>query len=172
MCYKYYYENIYYEIWDQFVKVIYAIFAALDMIWGCVAVEAVSIIVMFVVRPFRFKNHYILCTGENILVIASNLIAEFYEGKMSINEAIVYIILCIVPVIASYYIYLIFDFIPKGEDDYGDECNDELPFEMINILLYFVLFFTGLFYGSFIVYQISYNSPSFKDTFNIWFSVQ
>ena len=111
-----------------------------------------SLIVLYIVRPYNYKHPYALSTGENCLVIVSNIIAEIYNGKVSLYGTIALIILPLVPVIVSYYLYLIFDY---GSEIDENESKD-LHVDHIMTLLHCVLIFGGLFYGAFIVYQLIY----------------
>ena len=141
-----------FSIYENASQIIFALFAALNLIWGCIAVEILTIILVLLFRPFYLTHSYVLTLSENILVICSNLIAEYYEGLFSVSTVIALIICATIPLIASYYVYIFKDY-GKPKNEWG---FDEFPIEYVIVLFHIVLCFGGLFWGVLTIY-LPYN---------------
>ena len=117
-----YRDNFHYvEIYHISSKFVYALFGAFDCVWACVAIELVSMIVCLVFRPYRAKNLYALVIGESIITIIANLIGEYYDGTFPTAGAIILVLVPLIPVIVSAYMYIFLDSQNIDSDDAIDE---------------------------------------------------
>ena len=144
----------YFEIFDTVMKYAYAIFEGLNIVWGGIAVEIITIIVIVIVRPYILKNKYFLSIGECIVVLMTNCIGQFYNGKLSLVGAMCILGCAFLPVIASFYIYLIFDN-GKVDKDNDYEINDYVK-KLVTISCVFSILVGSIIYGysACIIYDI------------------
>lgn len=139
----------YVELVDTIRQVLYAIFAAYDILWGCAAIELFWVILIIAVRPYSGVSDYFLSIGNSLVILISNgsLIYANYVPmkKFDFTASIIFIAITCVPAVLSLYFYFIFDFNIEEDSD-----DDEEYDKSVNAVTFFAMTMTPvawLFYG-------------------------
>ena len=102
------------ELIDIIKQVAFAICAAFDIIWACLAIEIAWVILIAITHPYNEKSSYPLVFGSSAVIIISNIIilASKYKSYKPIGfeVSIIIVVLAIIPAIVAFYIFIFYDF--------------------------------------------------------------
>lgn len=115
-------KNFFYyvELIDITKQIGYAILAVYDILWGCITIEMIWVLVVFIVFPYRDVSEYSLSFGNSLLILITN--GVLLHGKkhgfhiFGFKTAIKFVVIACIPAVLSGYLYFIFDFKVKPED--------------------------------------------------------
>ena len=127
---KYGFFNYYYiEIIDIIKQVVYALFAAYDVYYGCILLEIFWVILIISLLPYKKKSEYSLSLGNSLIMFISNgaMIYSSLKNNAVFSNAvsIVFVIISCIPAVASLYVYFIYDFeVEVKTENESDELNE------------------------------------------------
>lgn len=118
----------YLDLVDNIKQVLYAIFASYDNNWACIGLEAIWVLIIVALLPYKCKSNYFLSLGNSLVMFMSNGAALYADAHgtvfFSFAITLIFVIFACLPSIFAILVYFYCDFETKLE--ISDENEDKL----------------------------------------------
>lgn len=120
----------FFELFDQLKQIAYIFCAEFDKYWGCISLEIIWVISIFIFRPYSAISEYVMESSTSLFLMISNgLLFKVGDNKnkiFGVSTQVAFFLMGIIPAIVSFFCYFIFDFGNKAHE------NDDI--ESLNIM--------------------------------------